>query len=75
MTKKQRALLYAYFYNRRETIERDIEQLQTNIRFRRVDQLDCLELIIAKEKLNTFNEVYKDIDFILKLNKLENIES
>ena len=71
MTQKQRDLFSCYVLNQRENLENDIEQLQSNIRFRRVSQVDCLELIIAKERLNAFNDFVRDVNCILKIHKVE----
>ena len=60
-------LLQSYIFNRRIYLEHDIIQLQENIRWRSVDSVDCLELIIARERLAMFNEVVRDITHILKL--------
>lgn len=44
---KKYELLTNYAYNQREFLEQDIKQLQENLRYRTVSQVDCLELIIA----------------------------
>lgn len=64
---KKYELLQSYFLCRRTYLEQDVEQLQRNVRWRNVDTIDCLELIIAKERLAMFCEVSKDISDILKL--------
>lgn len=58
-------LLSAYFFNRRTYLERDLQQLQENLRYRSVSSVDCLELIIARERLELFIEVSRDIMHIL----------
>lgn len=68
MRKKQMQILQEYIYNQRCFIEKDIAQLQFNVlRHSFVSPVDCLELIIAQERLNTFNEITKDIVHILKI--------
>ena len=47
-------LLSDYIYNRRVYLERDIQQLQENLRYRSISSVDCLELIIAQERLAMF---------------------
>ena len=60
-------LLSDYIYNRRVYLERDIQQLQENLRYRSISSVDCLELIIAKERLAMFVEVTRDVTELLKL--------
>jgi len=60
-------LLLEYFYKERNRLENDIEQLQENLRYRRVSSVDCLELIIAKERLSAFLEYSEQVKAILKL--------
>lgn len=64
---KKSDLLAEYFYNRRIYLEHDIQQLQENLRYRSVSSVDCLELIIARERLAMFIEVSYDIRELLKL--------
>ena len=71
MTQKQRDIFACYVLNQRDTLEKDIEQLQSNLRFRKISQIDCLKLVIAQERLNTFNDVVRDVNSILKITKLE----
>lgn len=64
---KKAELLAEYIFNRRLYLEHDIQQLQENVRYRPVSSVDCLELIIARERLAMFLEVTKDITELLKL--------
>jgi len=64
---KKADLLAEYIFNRRLYLEHDIQQLQENVRYRPVSSVDCLELIIARERLVMFLEVTKDITELLKL--------
>lgn len=66
-TMKKAELLAEYIFNRRLYLEHDIQQLQENVRYRPVSSVDCLELIIARERLAMFLEVTKDITELLKL--------
>ncbi|WP_432651755.1 hypothetical protein [Huintestinicola sp.] len=72
---KKYEILANYVYNRREYLEQDIKQLQENLRYRTISQIDCLELIIAEERLKMFIEVTSDIRHILGLDNPANIES
>ncbi|MGN0551572.1 MAG: hypothetical protein ACI4I4_07000 [Acutalibacteraceae bacterium] len=64
---KKADLLAEYIFNRRIYLEHDIQQLQENLRYRSISSVDCLELIIARERLAMFIEVTKDISALLKL--------
>ena len=61
MTTKQREIFGEYIYNTRQFLKDDISQLQTNIRYRHIDVIDCLELALAIERLNTFENTVKAI--------------
>lgn len=63
----QKELLLAYFYNNRCRLEDEVKQLQTNIRFRKVDIADCVELACAIQRLETFSEVTRHVLAILKI--------
>ena len=58
--------------NRRQRLENDVIQRQENIRYRTLSQVDCLELIIAQERLNMFVEVMSDVRSILGVKKCSN---
>jgi hypothetical protein len=60
-------LLSDYIYNRRVFLEHDIQQLQENLRYRSISSVDCLELIIAQERLAMFVEVTRDVTELLKI--------
>jgi hypothetical protein len=64
---KKADLLAEYIFNRRIFLEHEIVQLQENVRYRPVSSVDCLELIIARERLAMFIEVTQDISALLKL--------
>lgn len=66
-TQKQKDLWNEYKYNRGEYLRQDIRQLQQNIRYRDIDVVDCVELALALERLNTFNQVCKSVEVFLKL--------
>lgn len=69
---KKYEILASYVYNQREYLEQDIKQLQENLRYRQISQVDCLELIIAEERLKMFVEVTTDIRYILGQEKPAN---
>lgn len=63
----QKELLITYIYNNRCRLEDEVRQLQTNVRFRRIDIADCVELACALQRLETFKEVSAHVMSILKL--------
>ena len=69
MTQKELHLLLAYIYNNRCQLEEEVRQLQTNVRFRRIDIADCVELACAIQRLETFKEVTGHILTLLKITK------
>lgn len=66
---KKTDILNEYIFNRRIHLEHEIQQLQENIRYRKVSSVDCLELIIAQERLLMFIEITGDICHILNMKK------
>ena len=73
MKKTEVAMIYSYFINLRNRLENEVSQLQSNLRYRRVDTVDCIELSTAIERLNMFREISSDIVLILQLEKDKNI--
>lgn len=71
MKRKEKDLLFAYLYNNYTRMQREVRQMQFNIRYRDIDEIDCNELLIATAQLNLFRQVYSDIIALLKLSKLE----
>lgn len=63
----QKEILLAYFYNNRCRLEEEVMQLQSNLRFRKVDITDCVELACAIQRLETFAEVTRHIMALLKI--------
>ena len=66
-------MIYSYFINLRNRLENEVSQLQSNLRYRRVDTVDCIELSTAIERLNMFREISNSIVLILQLDKDKNI--
>lgn len=66
-TQKQRELWLCYVVNQRQYLENDIRQLQSNVRYRRIDAVDCMELALAIERLNCFNEFARHTTEIFKI--------
>ncbi|MBR1562972.1 MAG: hypothetical protein IJ645_07180 [Ruminococcus sp.] len=66
---KKIELIYSYIANNRIRLEQDVDQLQSNIRFRRVGITDCVELACAIQRLETFKEVSGHIVSLLGTKK------
>lgn len=66
-TQKQKDLWFEYKYNKAEHLKQDIRQLQTNVRYRDIDVIDCIELILAIERYNSFKQVVKSVEMVFKL--------
>ena len=62
-------LLGEYLYNRRCYMEKELNGLQSTFQNRSVDSLDCLEYIIALERLRLLREITRDIYYILGLHR------
>lgn len=69
MRQCEKDLITAYIYNNYVRLEENLNQLQNNIRFRKVDVADCMEYICAKQEFETFKEVTGHIRVLLKLNE------
>ncbi len=67
MNNHEFSILYAYLYNNQVELEKEVQQLQTNLRYRSIDVTDCVELACAMERLNTFKEVSQDIRSLLNI--------
>ena len=69
-TQKQRELWYCYVLNQRGRLENEIKIRKDNIRWsdtRKIDAVDLLELALAQERLNAFNEFVHASEHIFSL--------
>lgn len=71
MRQNEKDLLASYIYNNYVRLEDQLNTLQNNIRFRKIDVVDCVELLCAKQEFETFKEVTGHIRILLKLNEKE----
>lgn len=69
MRQNEKDLIAAYIYNNYVRLEEQLNILQNNIRFRKVDVADCVEYICAKQEFETFKEITGHITLLLKLDK------
>lgn len=67
MKQSELTLFYSYIYNNRVRLKNDIRQMQTNLRYREIDVVDCIELALAVERYNTFKETTNQIKSLLNL--------
>lgn len=63
----QKEILMTYIVNNRDRLEEDVRQLQQNVRYKKVDPVDCLELSLAIERLNSFENFSRSVMAIMKL--------
>lgn len=68
-TLKEKEMFLAFEYNHREYLTENLRQLQQNVRYRNIDSVDCIELIIAIERLNAFNEYCKIMHTVFNIGK------
>lgn len=64
---KQKEIFMTYINNMRDELQEDVRKLQQQVRYRNVDAVDCLELSLALERLNAFNEFSNSAISILRL--------
>ena len=64
---KKYDLLLEYFMRERDRLSAEIVQLQENIRYRRISSVDCLELIIAQERLSAFLDFSDNVKTLLRI--------
>ncbi|MDE6520473.1 MAG: hypothetical protein K2K91_08500 [Ruminococcus sp.] len=67
MTKKETLILMSYIYNIRSQTEYEVRQLQSNIRYSRIDVVDCSELASAITRAETVHEITENILILLNL--------
>ena len=69
MKNKEVVLLWRYIINNLTALEQEVQQLQQNLRYRKIDTVDCHELALAIDWLNTFQKVSNDILLLLRMDK------
>ena len=65
MTKYE--LILSYLLNNEIRLDEEINQLQQNIRFRKIHDVDMVELLIATVRRDTFLEVSQKIRDLLNM--------
>jgi len=56
-----------YIINSRDRLQEDVRSLQQRVRYRNVDAVDCLELSLAIERMNAFDDFSRSVIEIMKL--------
>jgi hypothetical protein len=74
MRKNEKTLLMQYLFNMQLSMEREQSELVNNIRYRRFDCVDLLELMLLQERLQTFKAVRRDILYIVNMKKYSDDE-
>ena len=67
----EKDLISEYLYNNYCRLEEHCLTLQNNLRFRRIDMVDCIELACALQEFETFKEISGHIRILLKLTESE----
>lgn len=67
MGRSHKELLHEYFFNEEIRMEEEIRQLQHNVRFRRIDDIDCHELMVATLRLENFREFRHNVLLLLNM--------
>ena len=75
MTNNEKKLIYGYISNNKDRLKNEYQQIQTNIRYRNIDVTDCVELMLSKERYDTFCEITKHILILLDIKKGVNYDS
>lgn len=71
-TLKEKELFLEFEYNHRQFLEDNVKQLQQNLRYHKIDSIDCIELIIAIERLNAFNEYCQVMHTVFNIGRNNN---
>lgn len=69
MTKKE--LLYQMFLTQYNILSTTIDELQRQLRYKRISDIDCLELIIANERFQMLKEMSNWVFSIMKIDDKE----
>ncbi len=75
MREKEKALIFSYILSQQKNLEDELQQLQSNIRYRKIDVVDCVEMMCVIERMNAFCQFSRDIISLLNLSEKENIDN
>jgi len=74
MREKEITLLLQYIINNRQELERELIELQQRLRYRNITINDNIEMMLCRERFDTFDQVTKDIVALLKLGTYKDFE-
>lgn len=66
MKRTEEDALVAYMLSKLQWLENDVTYRRNVVRYRDADEVDCLELMIARVRLHAFKEMFREITRILK---------
>lgn len=72
MTRKE--IIFNMFCTQYDILQADIDEMQRNLRYRQVCTMDCVELIITKEKFEYLRDMSKWIFQILRIDEEKTFE-
>ncbi len=67
MRQKEIENLMEYIIFEMTRLEQDVQKLQQTLRYKRVDAVDCMELMLALERLVSFKNFSSNVIHLLKL--------
>lgn len=67
MVVTQKEIFFQYLLNERDRLENDVDKLRQTLRYKNIDAVDCLELTLAMERLNSFDDFMSHAIAIFKL--------
>ena len=67
MKQSEFSMIYNYLYNMQNRFEEELRQAQVNLRYKKVDVVDCAEFMCCVERYNTFLQVSSDIRELLNI--------
>ena len=67
MRKSELVVLLEYLYRQEQELETELNNCITNLRFRRVDTVDCYDLAALIDRYTFFKEVYNNILTLLNI--------
>lgn len=74
MREREIILLMQYIMNNKQELEGEVKELQNKLRYRKIDVTDCTDLMLCRQRLDTFNTVTKDIVALLHLGTYKDFE-
>lgn len=72
MTEREKEKLLAYLLNELIRLESDMIDCQNRVRWRKPDEVDCLECMLAINRLKTFKDFSKAVMMLLALDDPKN---